>query len=125
MWYIFPSLREIRPIVIYPIFLLPTIFSAWLFLQDGKLRERLIEISNAATYHLKNGVDPSILFGHQHKYDAPKFHEVMSCFYLIAEKDGDRELFNCCKEGLEAFHVYFSKLPLIHKKTEEIFKSSF
>ena len=84
IWYVWPSLLAVRPNVQLKQFLLPDLSACTEYLRDPVLRERLLTISRVATAHLQRGVSSQALFGSQHKYDAPKFHETMTAFALSA-----------------------------------------
>mmetsp|Transcript_157908 Transcript_157908/g.294566 ORF Transcript_157908/g.294566 Transcript_157908/m.294566 type:complete len:242 (+) Transcript_157908:69-794(+) len=93
IWYVWPSLSSVRSSM-HPEFLLPDFKTACAYLCDCVLAERLLEISNLATKHLEDGVDPAILFGRMHHCDFPKFYEAMTLFALAAHMNG-----NAAQEG--------------------------
>ena len=106
IWFVWPSLQPVRPNVQLPQYLLPDLATAALYLEQPVLRQRLLEISAAATAHLNAGVAPSQLFGSQHRYDAPKFHETMTAF-LVAGRLCNAEPFGAeveaaCLAGIAA-----------------------
>ena len=77
----------------HPEFLLPDFGTACMYLCNDRLAERLLEVSELATRHLEQGVDPAVLFGllqGQH-CDFFKFYETMSLFALAARVNGNED----------------------------------
>jgi uncharacterized protein (DUF1810 family) len=91
MWYVWPTLKGTRTTK-HPELELPDLPSAVAYLAHPELRRRLLAITAAATAQLRSGVPQTVLFGKQHKYDAPKFHEVCTCFLIAAEASNDDEV---------------------------------
>lgn len=102
IWYIWPSLAAVRPNVQLPQYLLPDLATARLYLEQDDLRARLLEISVAATEHLQAGVRPEQLFGRQHKYDVPKFHETMTAFAVAGRLCAKPDVEAACLAGIAA-----------------------
>ena len=107
IWYVWPSLAVVRPHVQLPQYLLPNLAAACLYLEQTDLRNRLIQITAAATSHLQAGVPPEELFGVQHRHDAPKFHETLTAFAIAARLCGERrtygqEVEETCLAGISA-----------------------
>ena len=90
MWYVWPSLKGTRTTK-HPELELPDLDATVAYLEHPQLRARLLAITIAATVHLRSGVAAAVLFGKQHRYDAPKFHEVSTCFLMAAEARADAE----------------------------------
>merc|ERR1712232_933907 len=65
IWYVWPSLRSVRGSM-HPEFLLPNFHAACMYLRNGLLSARLVEITRLATEHLKQGIDSAVLFGKMH-----------------------------------------------------------
>lgn len=88
IWYIWPTLRGVRR-TMRPELELPSFDCARDFLRDPELGTNLVTITEVATAKLKMGITPSILFGAMHMYDAPKFHEACTLFFLAARAEGN------------------------------------
>lgn len=82
--------------------LLPNFEAVCAYLQHPLLAERLLRVSNLASQHLENGVDPAVLFGKMHHCDFPKFHEAMSMFALAAHLNEDLEQRDAFLRGVRA-----------------------
>merc|ERR1712083_1156652 len=70
------------------------------YLRNEVLAHRLIEITDAATRQLRQGVAPKVLFSSAG--DAVKFHETMTFFAVAAVENGDFDQLNCFAEALKA-----------------------
>jgi len=98
IWYIWPCLQQLRPGTSRPQYLLPDLDAARAYLQEATLRQRLLEITVAATEHLRKGVEARKLFGVGG--DWVKFHETCTFFAVAAQLNGDEEVMAVCCEGL-------------------------
>eukprot|EP01102_Stenamoeba_stenopodia_P019709 TRINITY_DN7504_c0_g1_i1.p1 TRINITY_DN7504_c0_g1~~TRINITY_DN7504_c0_g1_i1.p1 ORF type:complete len:283 (+),score=40.10 TRINITY_DN7504_c0_g1_i1:137-985(+) len=103
IWYVWPSLCEIRT-QIHTQFLLPSFESSLSYIEQPKLRNRLLEISRVAAEVLESGTTPEALMGAQAGFDVPKLHECMTCFYYAAEAKEDRELMEVCKRVVDVLN---------------------
>lgn len=101
IWYVWPTLKGVRT-TMRPDLELSSLEDARAYLRDPVLGSRLLEITAAATAQLAGGVAPDKLFGAQHAYDAPKFHEACTLFLVVAEKEGQDESAAVFRRGLEA-----------------------
>eukprot|EP00759_Apiculatamorpha_spiralis_P001832 PhF_6_TR10606/c2_g1_i1/m.17099 len=99
MWYIFPTLKGTRTTK-HPELELPNLDACKAYLGHKDLRERLVVMTSACTGQLRAGVPGSTLFGKQHKYDFPKFHEVTTCFLMAAREVGDSEVIQVMEEAV-------------------------
>jgi len=99
IWYIWPALRQLRPRTSRPQYLLPNLEAAQLYLTHQILRDRLCEITRAASEQLRSGVDARVLFGGGG--DWRKFHETCTFFAIAALEERDLEVVDLCCEALE------------------------
>jgi hypothetical protein len=115
--YVWPSLAAIRPGVKFPQYLLASFAVARAYVREPVLRGNLLTITRVAAAHLRDGVKPDVLFGHMHKFDVPKFHEVCTCFHLAAVDVGDHELAGVCSEALDALLAAGGSSQRLHADT--------
>jgi len=101
IWYVWPTLRGSRQTTM-PHLELPDFLCARQYLRHPVLRERLLRITTAASGQLRRGVAPETLFGAQHAYDAPKFHECATVFVMSAKEENDREALAVMEQALGA-----------------------
>jgi uncharacterized protein (DUF1810 family) len=124
IWYVWPSLAAVRPNVRLPQYLLPDLATARLYIGEDDLRGRLLEISAAATAHLQAGMLPEQLFGQQHRYDAPKFHETLTAFAvagrLCSAQHYGQEVETACLAGIAALTQGGPAPGGLHQGTVEI-----
>jgi uncharacterized protein (DUF1810 family) len=90
IWYVWPSLQGVRT-TRFPQFILPDVGIVCDYLCTPILAERLRDISGIAAAHMKDGIDPNMLFGRQAAYDFPKFKEAMTFFAVAAHLNGNME----------------------------------
>lgn len=102
MWYVWPSLFQVRSNVRHPQFLLPDFSAVLEYLKDDVLSERLVDITHLARKHLQIGTSPEKLFGKQYKYDLPKFREAMTVFAVAARSLGFDNAERTFRDGLHA-----------------------
>jgi uncharacterized protein (DUF1810 family) len=124
IWYVWPSLAEMRPRVMRPEFLLPDTAAARAYLRDDVLRSRLIDVTEAATRQMRAGVPPARLFGKMHEVDTLKFHEVCTCFCIAARHEGMPHVEACFHDALDVLRAGMgpdSALPLMHAPTVALF----
>lgn len=86
IWYVWPSLRALRPGTSRPHFLLPNFAAAQLLLAAEPLASRLEEISVSALQRLQSGTPLNVLMGGG--VDATKFREALTVFSLAAATSG-------------------------------------
>ena len=101
IWYVWPTLKGVRS-TMRPELELLSLDQACAYLRDAVLCGRLVEITAAASTKLREGVTAAALFGPQHAYDAPKFHEACTLFLIAAEKAGMPDVASVFQAGLEA-----------------------
>lgn len=101
IWYVWPTLKGVRS-TMRPELELLSLDQACAYLQDAVLCGRLVEITAAASSKLRGGLAAATLFGPQHAYDAPKFHEACTLFLVAAEKVCMPDVAAVFQEGLEA-----------------------
>ena len=82
MWYIFPSVCSVRGHS-QPHVLLPNCLSMNDYLNDAVLGPRLVEITQAATISLNQGVPSGVLFNGV--VDDEKFHHTVTTGLLVSE----------------------------------------
>lgn len=105
IWYVWPSLRPLRPGTSKPHFLLPDFSTAQKLLMTEPLSNRLEEISQAALVQLQNGIPLETLMGGA--TDATKFKESLTVFAMAAAVAQHEtaleqlELFCLCLEAAE------------------------
>ena len=101
IWYIWPTLVGVRSTQ-HPELELRSVQEARAYLNDIVLANRLLEITSAATAQLVAGVDPAVLFGAMHMYDAPKFQEACTLFLIAAEQERLADVASIFQAGLDA-----------------------
>jgi uncharacterized protein (DUF1810 family) len=82
IWYVWPTLRALRPTTSRPAYLLPDLDAVRAWMCHTKLQPRLLTITEAAIGHLEAGKQPRVLFGSA--TDADKFHEAMTLYAAVA-----------------------------------------
>lgn len=82
IWYVWPSLRVLRPGTSKPHFLLPDFATAQEYLTREPLASRIMEISSVALERLRSGVTLNALMGGL--TDATKFQESLTVFAMAA-----------------------------------------
>lgn len=87
VWYVWPTLKSLRPGTHKPQYLLPDFATAVQYLATPPLAGRLREISQAACEQLRGGVAPETLMGSA--TDAGKLHESWTLFALAAAAAGE------------------------------------
>jgi uncharacterized protein (DUF1810 family) len=117
IWYVWPTLDGVRETMRRDLHL-PSILTAQIYLHHDVLRERLLQITRAATIQLVSGVPPNVLFGAQSMYDAPKFIEACTCFLIAAKLEKLEECAVVFQEGLNAsnsgkLHIHTVKIAKV------------
>ena len=82
IWWIFPTMAQLRPTTSRPQFLLPDVATVREYILHPVLRPRLLEITEAACIHLEAGVPSLTLMGGI--IDEEKFRESLTMFAVIA-----------------------------------------
>lgn len=116
IWYVWPSLKALRPGTSRPFFLLPDFDTARMYLRDEILRERLHESTRLAVTHLQRRVQPKVLFSSE--TDAAKFEECMSTFALAAAEDLEIDTLELCIDALEALTCHGCLAPRVLEALE-------
>lgn len=102
IWYVWPSLKSLRPGTSKPQFLLPDFAAVLQYLALSTLAQRLMEITDVAREKLQTGVAPQVLMGSA--TDAGKLPESLTLFALAAAVAGSREMLELFCDCLEALH---------------------
>eukprot|EP01050_Picozoa_sp_SAG11_P006276 SAG11_NODE_480_length_9107_cov_7.433171_4_plen_148_part_00 len=89
IWYVWPTLRALRPMTSRPQHLLPSSAEVGAYLAHPTLLRRLLEITDVACAHLEGGVPPVVLFGGVG--DEDKFYESLTVFSVVAAAELCRE----------------------------------
>jgi len=105
IWWVWPSLGPVRT-TRKPKYDLPDLETARCYIRDPTLRQRLIEITQAAVEHLSRGSSPKTVFGKS--IDVVKFQETATYFAVLSAVEGDAEMFAVFRESL--YHAYAGKL---------------
>jgi uncharacterized protein (DUF1810 family) len=101
IWYIWPTLTGVRTTMRKDLELL-SLQHARAYLRDPILGCRLLEITAEASAQLAAGVPREVLFGREHAYDAPKYHEACTLFKVAAEQEGMVDAAAVFRIGLES-----------------------
>jgi uncharacterized protein (DUF1810 family) len=104
IWYVWPSLLAIRH-TRKPELQFSRLDEVLAYARDVTLRHRLMEVTQAATTQLRNGVSKETLMGAMHRYDVPKVHETVTCFLVVGEHLKDAALVECMNACVEALHM--------------------
>lgn len=99
IWWIWPTLKQLRPGTMRPEFLLPDFETVLNYLQHPTLCARLCEITSASVHHLEAGINATKLFGSS--TDVEKFQECLTCFIVAAKELKSLELFELFAHALE------------------------
>ncbi len=88
IWYIWPTLKGVRT-TSRPDLMIPNFDAARAYLRHPALAARILTITKAATFQLRRGVPPSVLFGSMQHVDTQKFIETCSFFYCAAHAEAE------------------------------------
>ncbi|KAK3266632.1 hypothetical protein CYMTET_24755 [Cymbomonas tetramitiformis] len=99
IWWIWPTLKQLRPGTMRPEFLLPDFETVLNYLQHPTLSTRLCEITAASVHHLEGGTNATKLFGSA--TDVEKFQECLTCFIVAAKEMKSHELFEIFAHALD------------------------
>eukprot|EP00940_MAST-03C_sp_MAST-3C-sp2_P000315 g315.t1 len=117
MWYVWPTLRALRPNTLYPEYLLPSFSAAKLYLCDATLRTRLkrmCEVTLAATSRTRRSLVD--ILG---PTDAEKFHESTTIFLVAAMMAAPRTRWRAPLIEVLKNAVYVASSCCAFNRTEE------
>ncbi len=103
IWYIFPQITGLsdKPSDNTRLYALQSFQEAKAYLKHALLRQRLLEITQAAYTALATGKTKTILALLSSQIDVTKFQASMTLFLLAAYENGDTEAYQCFKAVLE------------------------
>jgi uncharacterized protein (DUF1810 family) len=99
IWYIFPQITGLGSSHNAQYYAIESLSEAQDYLNNDKLRRRLLEITHAAKKQLDAGV--KILALLSSSIDVTKFRASMTLFLLAAYENGDAEAYQCFKSALK------------------------